>query len=210
MENKVLCRECKGRCCKKNPGMFDSIPKDWEDLLGKQLVIGIDIVMDPEFLKQMKIDVGNLEGNPEMDKVQAQQIKEDCKLYNMLKKERLVNPKGVCGFFYFLRPMGKKDMAKIAPLIRDGGNRCTYLHLKSGCLLAHENRPFECRELVPGKVDGEFDCKSEGIKLKVAEKFLGYQTSLAKVVREEARRLDGNTDEMLQDLIDSLKENDYL
>lgn len=156
MENKVLCRECKGRCCKKNPGMFDSIPKDWEELLGKQLVIGIDIVMDPEFLKQMKIDVDNLESNPEMDKVQAQQIKEDCKLYNMLKKERLVNPKGVCGFFYFLRPMGRKDMVKIAPLIRDG----------------------------------EFDCKSEGIKLKIAEEFLKYQTSLEKVVREEVRRLD--------------------
>lgn len=210
MENKTLCRECGGRCCKRNPGRYDIIPTGWEKLLGKELVIGIDIIPSLAFYELIGIDVNVLEDKPGFGEEEIITIKEDCKVYDLIERGRLVESEAMCGFFYFLRPKGRYDNAKISVLNRSGFNRCVYLDSSKGCILSHDERPYECRKLVPRKINGDFECRLRGIKVEVARRLLRYQMRLSEVAREEARRIDGKVDAPLQEIIESMKENGYL
>lgn len=41
MENREICKKCKGRCCKNSSGIFTKLPVDWKERLGKNLTVAV-------------------------------------------------------------------------------------------------------------------------------------------------------------------------
>ena len=143
MENLEICARCGGKCCKNYPGIFkpEELGDNFLDRIGKDLVLVLDINVDPVMAKEI--------GIPD------EALNLLVPYWEELKKEGLVGTNGAFSsecFILAVRPKAKSDVAVInsTSSYKGVGNCvCSFWRRKSGCKLSHEERPWVCKELVP-------------------------------------------------------------
>jgi len=147
-----LCSKCKGECCKQMAGAYH--PKDIENL-SEQTVL--------ELLLKGYHAIDWYEGDPRID---------------LLKWDNTI-PENALSTVYYLRArhVGKKAIEGA-----HRGNVCVNYTKSKGCSLSEEQRPLECRSLIPKMVHGEPVCYSKkqdkGDKRSIAIAWIKYQSIL--------------------------------
>ncbi len=207
-ENLKICSQCKGACCKRNPGYYYELPKDFEEQLGKTLTIGCSPIMNPIIARKLGLHMNSVLNAD--DVVQAfDKINDDKKIFEYLLKNGYCNDNNFIVMLFYLRPMGVNDKYKVSTFYGDN-NQCVYL-TDSGCRLNHDDRPDVCRELIPKQIGDKYACYMPDSFESDMDNLMKYQSVLAKIALQEAEILvDSLVDEDVMDIVYSILELDDL
>lgn len=189
VENKILCRACKGRCCKNNPGIYaGGEVKNFRDKIGKDLVIVVDMILRPE-MAAIYIPQWN-------------DLSEDLHNYTeqthkLLSSSGLVDltTNNLCDYVLALRPIGDNDSCAITGVkfIKLGQSLCNKCSLlkDDGCSLLLPDRPYQCRVLEPKM---NFVCGSDedtygGLGVDLLKSWIPYQIEMRDCFIEYVSRM---------------------
>jgi len=167
-DNKTLCAKCKGKCCKRSPGLMrpddlvlipellDDIPEMIEDAAFRLLSSG-----------QYILDGSNPEPRPEYDCGLCDWDESDCTTCPHLSQVWILRPRAIDD--------GDQRMMETAPY------RGQCIHLKdNGCGLEPDARPYQCRMLEP--ID-EHTCESHARDAELAKAWIPYQEQLLRAAK---------------------------
>lgn len=136
--NPSMCSTCGGLCCQRLPGIYH--PEDFERIFEHKLSVDLLVAI----FHTGKVAVDSWVGDPRYDRFKTG-FKE-------------VDPEDMLDQAYYLRPKGIKALDKLVDTSwRD--NRCINWEYGTGCTLAPENKPYQCKKLVPEiSPKGEYVC----------------------------------------------------
>lgn len=152
-ENFSLCFACQGKCCKHSPGMFNPEDRTWEQF--------------EQGIREGKFYVDQWDGDPRIS----------CGLdYDEARKFARDHNFKYVSEVKFIRPMHKpgetwQRSMKLGP--------CCFLQ-ENGCEFKFDDRPAECKELVP-QPEGCRQSKKREIEVL---KWLPFQNRLHDLVME--------------------------
>lgn len=178
MENLSICAKCGGRCCKNYPGIFkpEELKDNFIERIGKDLVIVADIQVSPDVAK-------DLECPPEI-------YKELIPYWDSLKRIGYVDDNTTEIYILAVRPKAITDVSPVNAAVTYKGKQtctCSLWDKDSGCPLSHEERPWECKNLIPQPTFacdyGDIKNSKEFLNLELVEAWKPYQDKLWDWIR---------------------------
>lgn len=175
-ENRSMCSECGGRCCKRFAGSYkySELGKGYKERLGKDLVVGVDLLLNPIAIMSSMQALG-IRGGEELKR-----ITEDMEKWNILFRDS----KNFSEFSFFVKPRQVGDRYNIttASAMKNLGE-CVNLNT-TGCSLEYDKRPFGCKVLRPNYKAGVDKCTNEvqNVNLLVAKSWQREHEFLEKFV----------------------------
>lgn len=213
VEVKSICSQCGGRCCKNNPGIYaGGEVKGFNNRIGKDLGIVVDMVMNPLIMPQMI---------PDFFSLPSEIFELTTKEYGLIQSADLENKQegSICSFILALRPLGIHDTVgvvntKYITAGEEHGNQCRYL-TPTGCKYDLNDRPWECKVLKPNK---SFSCGGKNkfgyLGVELLESWIPYQKELRKCFKQYVSSLDADAiDEQMHrddDLFGAMLEEKFL
>lgn len=153
-ENLTMCAECGGRCCKRYAGAYkySELGKDYRARLGKDLVVGVKILLNPSVALPM-IQQSVAYQDPSVLK----DAFNDLDIWDKFFK----GSNSISEAVFFVKPKQEKDkyhivteraFEKLGACVNLGSN---------GCKLPYEERPLGCKSLVPCFTNGVDRCTND-------------------------------------------------
>lgn len=153
-ENKSMCSQCGGRCCKRFAGAYkySELGIGYRERLGKDLAVGVNILLNPAVVYSQLAQMRN---NASMDFMER--VNKDLALWNAMFKDST----NFSEFAFFVKPKQSGDKYAITTqsALKDMGS-CVNLGT-SGCNLDFDSRPFGCKVLIPNFLNGKDNCQND-------------------------------------------------
>lgn len=175
-ENKSMCSECGGRCCKRFAGSYkySELGQGYRGRLGKDLVVGVDLLLNPIAIMS-SMQLFSIKGGEEFERVT-----EDIEKWNTLFKDS----KNFTEFSFFVKPRQAGDRYNITTSsAMKNLEECVNLST-TGCILEYDKRPFGCKVLRPNFNSGVDKCANDvqNVGLLVAKSWQREHNFLEKFV----------------------------
>lgn len=175
-EQKHICAECGGACCKSLPGMM--FPQDVVALYRRHLRWGARRI--PKLRRWLNRMARHMRMDDALEYAFTQQFVVDW-------WEGNVTDAVVGGASYFIRPRAKNDSRSIRNAT--WGGECVFLG-PNGCVKVFAHRPRVCRELSP-RPGGNEKCMPGAGKYEAALAWAPWQVAVETAFRKYEAQLEG-------------------